>query len=563
MNSTPTKNLLMKKSFKIHFLSELLQSVGEDSIPEAYTSEIIRKDQILISKETSDKRGSTEQANSREIELIPGENTAVSEDGNTIKSLITGYPFLERRKSGQVLSVKINMIPLVHIQADKMRASMTLYPALSGKELLKPEELEAILIEEGIGYGLDRTLLNESLKNLAGLKSPLQGIPFARGILPIDGKDAYLRFQLEIGPIPGTILRDGTIDYRDRKIFTGVDENQVIAVRVPQTSGSPGINVLGETIPQQPGKDISIKVSGDAAFSPETGKIFATRSGILSTVKGNEVKVSAKQIISGDVDFSVGNIESKDSVDIKGNVHPGFSVKTKGDLRIGGNIESAAIVSKGNVVVNGGILGVNSRLETEGDTDINFAERTEIIAGGRIVIRKGAYYTSVTGDDDIFCSPESKIVGSVICCAGNFVGGDVGSHHGQAASIAAGVDGKRYLKHKSLKQQILDIESKLEIIRTRKGKKCQTDAIYQQYEMELQQVQASFRKLNLIPATPAYSRNEPACSTSDARITIHGKVTSSTKLRIGNLTKTLDDERSAVEFFIDGNLGQIIAKNLY
>jgi uncharacterized protein (DUF342 family) len=185
-----------------------------------------------------------------------------------------------------------------------------------------------------------------------------------------------------------------------------------------------------------------------------------------------------------------------------------------------------------------------------------------VIAGGRIVIRKGAYYTTITGEDDIFCSPESKIVGSAICCAGNFVGGDVGSHHGQAASIAAGVDGKRYLKYKSLKQKVMEIEKKLEMLRTRKGKKCTADAIYQQYETELQQVQATFRKLNLRPATPAYSLNEPACDTSDARITIHGMVTSSTRLRIGNLTKTLNDECSAVEFFIDGNIGQIVAKNL-
>ncbi|MGB3224244.1 MAG: FapA family protein [Desulforhopalus sp.] len=552
----------MKQFFKTHFLSELLQATGEESTSETSTTEIFNKNQILISKETSPDQEKSKQANTKEIDFLPGENTAVSEDGNSITSLVTGYPFIKRKQDGRTLSVKINMVPLVHIQADKMKAFLTLYPAISGKQLLKPEELELLLKEEGISYGIDRTLLNESLQKLANLNTPLKSIPFARGILPIDGKGAYLRFLMEIGPLPGTILRDGTIDYRDRKIFIGVDENQVIAVRVPSTSGSPGINVLGEAIPQQPGKDITIKVSGDAAFSPETGKIIATGAGILSTVKGSEVKVSAKQVISGDVDFSTGNLESKNSVDIKGNVQPGFSVKTKGDLRVGGNIEGAAILSKGNVVVNGGILGANSRLETEGDADINFAERTEVIAGGKIVIRKGAYYTTVTGDDDIFCSPESKIVGSVICCAGNFVGGDVGSHHGQAASIAAGVDGKRYLKYKSLKQQVLDIEHKLEILRTRKGKKCAADAIYQQYEAELQQIQAAFRKLNLIPATPAYSRNEPACNTSDAIITIHGMVTSSTKLRIGNLTQTLNDERSAVEFFVDENLGQIVARKL-
>jgi hypothetical protein len=552
----------MKQFLKIHFDSELLRTVREEVISETYTAEIIHKNKIVASIESSGMSDKTEPINAQQTELIPAENTTLSDDGNTIKSLVAGYPVVERRQNGPVLSIQVKMVPLVHIQADKMRASITLYPALSGKQQLQQEELETILREEGILYGIDKAMLNESVSKPATLKCPLTNIPVARGILPIDGKDAYLRFELEIGPIPGTILRDGTIDFRERKIFTGVDENQVIAVRVPETTGTPGMNVLGEPIPQQPGKDITVKVSGDVSYIPETGQVIATAAGILSVVKGTEVKVSTKQTISGNIDFAVGNIESKNSVDITGSVHPGFSVKTKGDLRIGGNVESATIFCKGNVVVKGGLLGANSRLETVGDADLNFMERSETIAGGGIILRRGSYYSRVSGDGDIFCSPESKMIGSVFCCAGNFAGGDVGSPHAIAATIIAGVDGKRYAKYMNMKQEVLDIEKKLEILRTRKGERSIADERYRECESELQQLQADFRKLNLIPDSPEYSRNEPEFNYSDARITIQGTAATATKLRIGNLTKTLEDEYTAVEFFIDGDLEQIIAKPL-
>lgn len=563
MNSAASRNtLFMKQALNTYFVSELLHTIQDEGAPEVYTTEIILKDQVLVSIIAPSRIGDDKSTDQSKFQLIPGENTVLSEDGNALIALVTGYPFMERNQNDHSLSVQVNMIPLVHVSADNMQALLTLYPALTNKPSLQPETLETILKGEGINFGIDKSILTENVEKLATLKNPINNIPIARGMLPIDGKDAYLLFELEIGPIPGKILRDGTIDFRERKIFTGVDVNQVIAIRVPETNGTPGKNIFGEAIPQQPGNDITVKISGDVSYSPENGQVIATRSGVLSIVKDSDIQVSAKQTIPGDVDLSVGNIESKDCVEIKGNVSPGFSVKTKGDLLVDGNIEGATIVSKGNVVVKGGLLGESSRLETLGDADINFTERAEIIAGGGIIIRKGAYYSRVTGDSSILCSPGSKIIGCVFCCAGNFEGGNVGSHQGKPATIAAGVDGKRYNKYKKLKQQVLDIEEKLETLRDREEAKSIVDKIYRQYEDELQQLQSALRKLNLIPKTPVDSRNEPAFNSTDAQITIHGTAATGTILRIGNLTKTLEDECSAVVFFIDCDRGVMVVKNL-
>ena len=547
----------MKDALNIHFKSEILYEDDKDTTSGVYTAEIVLKDQILISKSPdATTTGHTH------FELLPGAYSELTEDGTAIKSLVTGYPHLERSQTGNSQSIQVNMVPLLHIAENNMQALLTLYPRLSDMSALTQKQLATLLREERISYGIDQDVLKESVDHLARRKNPLLNIPIARGILPIDGKDAYLRFELEIGPLPGKILRGGTIDFRERKIFTGVDEKQVIACKVPETSGSPGINIFGESIPQWPGKDIVVKISGDVSYLPDTGQVIATRAGVLATVNGNNIKVSAKQTISGDIDFSVGNIESKDSVDIKGGIYPGFKVQTGGDLLIGGNVQSATVHSKGNVVVKGGLLGENARLEAQGDADINFIERAQIIAGGGILIRKGAYYGTVTGDSDICCSPESRIVGGVFCCADNFSGGNVGSHQAEPAIIAAGVESKRYRRYTKLKQQIVDMAAKLAALHDREETNSVIREIRQQYAAELQELQSSAKKLNLIPETPLYSRSESIFNHCNARIIIHGTAATATQLRIGNLTRTLDDEYTAVEFFIDCSLGLIAVKSL-
>lgn len=548
----------MNEKAQIHFVSELTDTVSEDTNPAVYTAELIFKDQILVTKEPSAGAEST----ATKLLLKAGQHSALSTDGATLTALITGYPVIIRNKSDEPPSLQVDIFPLLSISEDTMQVLLTLYPPPPTSSLLDEKTLQTLLQEEGIIYGLDEATLAESVAKQATLDRPLGNICLARGILPMDGKDAFLRFEVEIGPIPGKMLRDGTIDFRERKIFTGVDEKQVIATRVPKTDGTPGRNVFGKTIPPQPGKDITVKVSGDVHYSLETGQVIATRAGVLSTVKGNDIKVSAKQTIPGNVDFSVGNIESKNSVDIKGSVHSGFHVKTKGDLLVGGNVEGATLTSKGNVVVRGGLLGESAKLETLGDADINFTERAQVIAGGEIIIRKGAYYSEITGEGNIFCSPESKIIGGVFCCAGNFTGGNVGSLRGGAATVAAGVDGKRYGKYKKLKAQIGELQTKLETLSDRKKEQGTVEEMKKQYAEELQQLSSTLRKLNLIPATPIYSLNDSAFDVSRARIVIHGTAAIGTKLRIGNLTKTLEDEYSAVEFLIEGEPGHIVPKKL-
>ncbi len=441
-------------------------------------------------------------------------------------------------------------------------AYLELYPALTDQPLINVEQLEKMLNEEGLLFGIDHAICKESIEKVKASNEPLHMVPVARGMLPIDGKDSTLRFELEIGPIPGKLLRNGTIDFRERKIFTGVDEGQLIAQKVPATPGTPGMNVLGEPLAQKPGKNIDISISGDVSYDPDNGQFFATKSGVLSVVTDLSMQVCNKQIIEGDVDYSVGNVESKDCIEIKGSVKPGFNVKTKGDIQVDCNLETATIHCQGNAVIKGGLLGKGSLLKTGGDADINFTEHGEIISSGSVTLRKGSYYSIINAEGAIYCAQESTVLGGDICCGESFVGGRIGSKKAKPCSIAAGVDPQRYQSLITLRQQVEELEEKLDVLLVREGENLEENSPYRRHETQLQDLQIKAKKLNLIPNTPLYSRKEPLFDLSNAKITVHEKIAIGTKLRIGNKIQILKEEFSKVEFVIDQNLGQIVARNL-
>ena len=178
--------------------------------------------------------------------------------------------------------------------------------------------------------------------------------------------------------------------------------------------------------PQPQGQDITVSAVDNAGYDEESGEIRATKPGVLSVVN-NTIKVSSKLTIPGDINFSTGNIEANDAVDIGGSVLPGFQVNAHGDLRIGGGVRSATVISQGNVLIQEGVSGKQTVMRVTGDVDIPFVEQATITAGGTIIIRRQAYYSRIFAGGDIHCQEESKVIGGITMAGGNLSLGQVGS----------------------------------------------------------------------------------------------------------------------------------------
>ncbi len=539
----------------ILFRTETITSKDEDK-PSFETTELLRKDQPLIKlvEPTKTPPGTP-------VRLRSGTHTLLSENNDALLAAVDGYPSLSREKGADAKILSVSMTPLLSITDDEMDASITLYPPVSGCNEVTAEQLLGILKDNNIEFGLDAEQLAGLVHQCKQEQTVLSAKSVARGFLPLPGKDSFLRYEIEVGPLPGKILGNGKIDFRERKMFVGVKKGELIATKIPATAGTPGINVLGKEVPQPMGKDIPVTVSDDAEYDEENGVIHALRSGILSMVNENSIKVCAKQVISGDIDFSTGNIESKDAVEISGSVLPGFEVRTHGDLLIGGSVKSALIHCRGNLVIKEGIIGEHGQIRVQGDADFNFIEQGLIKSRGRVVIRKQSYYSRIMADGDIHCHEKSQTMSGLLLSGGSISLGSVGSTNAPPAIIAAGVEPERYLHSMAIRSQLQEAEEELHLWLQRNGQQAKAPR-RQSLEESISSLQHDLHSISLIPGIDSPTPEETMNYLRGITIIVHGTIFSGTKLQIGNTCRTTEYDFKNIRFLLNTAGSSIIEGDL-
>lgn len=509
------------------------------------TIELVRKNQPLVLL-----RAPSGSPPPRPTELVTGKHTLLSKDKNSLLAEIDGYPLLSKKTGKDLDIITIDIVPLITLSDDKMQASICLYPPVSTCSELSSDLLFEILAENKIRFGPSLKDLDALLTRCKEEQTVLTNETVARGFLPLDGRDSFLRFAIEVGPLPGKLLGNGKIDFRERKMFVGVSKGQIIATRTPATEGTAGADVLGKSIPQVPGNNLPVTVSDDAEFDEESGIIRASRGGILSLVNENSIKVCAKQIIPGNIDYSTGNIESCDALEINGAILPGFKVSTHGDLLLNGNARSAIINCKGNLVIKGGIIGEQCKVKVEGDADISFIEQGRLRAHGKVIIRKQAYYSRIMADGEIHCTESCQIMSGVLMSAASLNVANVGSANAPPTLLAAGVAPGRYLRYLKMRSQLRDIEQERLSFLQRYGLK-QKIPQRESLEEAIENLHQDMIHLNVIPGTATNTTDEDAGYLQGITITVQGTIFSGTELQIGNATTTIAKDLHAIRFSLN------------
>ena len=506
--------------------------------------------------------------------LTAGNHTVFSDDGDSLLSTVIGYPKITLIKQEDDSEIPmISVIPLVNISFDKLSAALCIYPALPDLPGLREDNLEQLVEQAGIKHGIDASAVERALEIIAAGRVEIAELQIASGTKPGEGHDAYLVYNLEIGPIAGQLLPDGRIDFRERRIMVGVKEGQVVATKVPAVPGTPGKNVLGEIIESKSGKDIKVKTPGDVDFSPETMEVKALKDGVMSVVNEDTIKISSRHTVTSDVDFSTGNVESEGCLVIRGGIQPGFKIDCGGDLEISETVSSAQVNCGANAVIKGGITGKNSDVQIAGDADIKFIEQGKLSAGGIIVIRKQAYFSKVTSQSDIRCHPSSNIMGGSLIAGGHLTVGTIGSESSDTAIIAAGVDPERLLHYRDLQNQLETQQNEiiqwLQLHGRAKSRKVR------KMEEAIDETKLQLLKINLIPGTELYSRGGAGKTREDIeeqnpmyhagidvdriRVDIHGTAFPGTRILLGNRAMVLDKAVSKRQLKLSSDMKRIIA----
>lgn len=340
----------------------------------------------------------------------------------------------------------------VMISSNGMEATMAIEPPMGeGNWPTKEHALRALQIEN-VTYGIMHNVVDDIIKYK--LTKPAV---VAKGKPPVPGKDAEIKILFESGVFRKASIEDefGRVDYRQLQTVQNVVTGQVIAEKIPATDGEPGFDVRGREIPATPGKDKTLKVGKNAAWSADGLTLVATAGGEPVMVNG---RVSVHQVydLKGDVNFDTGNINFSGNIVIHGNVESGFKVEAEGDITIYGNVDSSDIKAGGNLFIQGGVSGMDkSEIYCGGDFSAKYIEHATVVCEGTVTVKESIMYCQINADSKVLVEGgKGLLVGGIIRSGEEISAKTIGSRLGTVTELEVGVRPKVKLELQEVEAQL-------------------------------------------------------------------------------------------------------------
>lgn len=243
----------------------------------------------------------------------------------------------------------------------------------------------------------------------------------------------------------------GRADYKDLNLFVLVKENQTLAIRIPQTKGTPGTNILGEVVPAQNGRPCPMPEGKNTKVVGEH-RLIATVNGQIVD-KGARISVDPRLELKGGVGVQTGDIDFDGTVSIKGDVEQGFSVKATGDIEIKGSV-NGAYVSGRNVYISGGITGADrAKIYAAESVRATFAENALIEAGTDVFISDIALHSQIRAGKKLIMEDKHGQITGGHAVAGELVSVKViGNGAFVVTKVSVGVDPTLQKEYVALKK---------------------------------------------------------------------------------------------------------------
>ncbi len=342
---------------------------------------------------------------------------------------------------------------IVEMPRDKMKATIK-YDTRDGARLPTKEMVMAALSEAGVVYGINEDAIDIGIKSLTSFVA-------AEGLLPIPGENAYIDRKFDLG-IQGKPVVDeyDKVDYKDLNLFVLAKENQTLAIRIPQTKGTPGKNILGEPVPAQNGRPCPMPEGKNTKVVGEH-RLIATCNGQIVD-KGSRISVDPRLEIKGGVGVQTGDIEFDGTVQIKGDVEQGFKVKATGDIEIKGAINGAEVTGR-NVYISGGITGADrAKVYAEHDVRTAFAENALIEAGNDVFIADIALHSQIRAGKRLIMEDKHGQITGGHAVAGEMVSVKViGNSSFVVTKVSVGVDPNLQKEYQALRKSYKESKKRL------------------------------------------------------------------------------------------------------
>lgn len=348
----------------------------------------------------------------------------------------------------------------VSISKDYMEASISITPPFFSKPWPNLEQVKSALGDKRITYGIDESRIENVLSEfIYG-----ENVAVAFGLHPIAGKDGWVEKKIDPTVRIDKSETEEKIDHRERGTVINVSKGDVLAVRFPPTEGTDGVNVANIPVKAKPGKEAPFLNGAGTVISDDGATLLADVDGCLRITDGKLI-VSPELNIKGDVDYHTGNINFVGSVNIRGAVNDGFQVLSVGDIEVFEMVEGALLESKGNIVVRGGVRGMNkAKIIAGGNIELGFVDQAEILGSADVYVRNAILHSEVSAGGSVIVGGGTKpqIVGGKIQAGIGVSCTTLGSEMGTKTEVIVGISPVHAERRKELNALIAGYKENLE-----------------------------------------------------------------------------------------------------
>ena len=146
--------------------------------------------------------------------------------------------------------------------------------------------------------GIREGIIESAVEKLCRNEDPNKrlALTLARGKEVKNGVDSHFDPAYNADAKPGSIRKDGSIEFRDRNIIIGVKENDLLGEFFPATKGENGTNVLGAEVEARDGEPAEFSAGEGVRVEEEQGgsensegslrKFYATCDGSVQRTDG-------------------------------------------------------------------------------------------------------------------------------------------------------------------------------------------------------------------------------------------------------------------------------------
>lgn len=334
----------------------------------------------------------------------------------------------------------------VSVAADKMTAKLQVECAYGGEQPSMDDVKDACRAK-GVRFGIKRSRVEALLQKTFGAEpGEIFEANVAFGKDSKDGKNAYFKPLIELFSDKlrkPTEKEGGKVDLRDLGDIETVKPGQQIYKKYPLTDGLPGMNVMGEVLEAQPGKDLILEETQGTEIDPSDPDVLRAKREGLARVIENRMEVDNVYSLP-ELTPKQGHVKFNGTVVISGDVSPEMKIIATGDVVVGGFVESASIRCQGEITVMGGASGktlseedpdrqYNCLLESGYRINIAFANQIDIRAKRDVFAHKQLSHCNIVAASLVVgqgTKPRGKLIGGHLVLSKGLEVGHLGAPAG-------------------------------------------------------------------------------------------------------------------------------------